>query len=187
MQFEWDDHFAEIVLPAWQDYLQAERGLSQATYADDAARRRAASFTALRLGASAAVFLHHYAEVVVRSMPRFIPQGVTDVTDARRWLAPHCLDLRSTAHSDDVALLGDVADALKHCVLTRRVPARLVSTTNQVLVVATNYGATDNFCGEDQVVVLPTTGSRPLSTVLQNVIDAWRRAAGCPLPEVGVS
>jgi hypothetical protein len=25
MELEWDEHFAEIVLPAWQDYLQAER------------------------------------------------------------------------------------------------------------------------------------------------------------------
>ena len=44
MQLPWDEHFAEIVMPAWQDYLETEASLSQAILADDeAVSKRSAS------------------------------------------------------------------------------------------------------------------------------------------------
>lgn len=40
--------------------------------------------------------------------------------------------------------------------------------------------------GTEQVYVLAKSGKRALTSVLQNVIDAWRRVAGFGLPAVGL-
>jgi len=37
------------------------------------------------------------------------------------------------------------------------------------------------------VLVLANSGTRALSSVLQNVIDAWRRVAGLVLPALGAA
>ncbi|MBX3648248.1 MAG: hypothetical protein KF766_11340 [Rhodocyclaceae bacterium] len=111
--------------------------------------------------------------------------------DALTWLKSFRFRLRTNELCDDVALLGDVADALKHAVLTRRVQLRQVATSDQVLAVATGFAdlphGEGKFGGVDQVVILAKSGPRALSAVLQNVIDVWRRASGMPIPDIGAA
>ncbi len=191
MQLEWDEHFREIVLPAWQEYLQSETQLSNAVKAADGQALQQASYVALRRGAVAAIFLHHFGEIVLRARPTFLPANVTEAAQTQQWVASFCFAPRTQNVINDVGLLGDVADALKHAVLTRRVLLRQVATNDQVLVVASGYGdlpsGEGKFGGVDQVVVKASSGPRALSAVLQNVVDAWRRASGLAIPDIGVA
>ena len=86
-----------------------------------------------------------------------------------------------------VPLLGDVVDALKHAVLSN--PNRDVPDNDKVLVLQSAYSkmgfGMGKYSGGDQVLVLAKSGTCPLSTILQNVIDAWRRVAGMHLPNIG--
>ena len=189
MQLEWDEHFFEIVLPAWQDYLSAADELAAAAQDVNEARQKNASYKALRFGSSSALFLHHFADIVLRARPPFLPKAVRNIADLQTWLAGYCTSLRTGGPIGDVALLGDVADALKHAVLTRRLALRDIAANDAVLVVAIGFAelrfSEGNYGGTDRVVVRANSGARALSAVLQNVIDAWRRAADMPLPDVG--
>lgn len=113
--------------------------------------------------------------------------GVKNHREAQEWLSTFCFKLRTNSASDDVNLLGNVADALKHAQL--RNPDRHVASRDAVLVVGSGFGEVPfgegKFGGVDQVLVLAKAGKRPLSAVLQNVIDAWRRAMNLDLPEIG--
>jgi hypothetical protein len=193
MQLPWDTHFDQIVIPAWQAYLAAERNLTEAQNRDVASVEQA-HFRALREGGAATFYVHHFTDVVLRAKPAWLPYGITNIADegarlgaTRKWVAQRCTMLRS-ANIDDVSLLHDVADALKHAILTGR-RNRDVSKNDQVLVVATGYGklryGEGKFGGTEQVLVLANSGTRALSSVLQNVIDAWRLAAGRHLPNIG--
>jgi hypothetical protein len=91
----------------------------------------------------------------------------------------------------DVKLCGDVADALKHAILTRNLDVRQIRENDAVIALSTGYGelgyGEGKYGGIQQVIVLANSGTRALSSVLQNVIDAWRRAAGLDLPAVGAA
>lgn len=186
MDLGWREHFAEIVIPAWQAYLAAENELTAATTAGDAAGLRSAKSKALREGGAATLYLHHFVEIVVAERPDWLPK-VRNHREAQDWLASFCFWLRTDKASDDVRLLGDVADALKHSQL--RNADRSVASRDAVLVVGSGYGEVPygegKYGGVEQVLVLAKTGKRPLSAVLQNVVDAWRRAANLGLPEIG--
>ena len=177
-------------MPAWQAYLQAEAGLSAAFVAgsQDVQRCR---YNALREGGAASFYLHHYGEVALRARPCWLPESVTNANSILGWLTPHCTMLRTEAATQDVRLLADVADALKHAVLTRRIGAREISSSDAVLVIGTAFGklgyGEGKFGGVDEVIILAKSGPRPLSSILQNVLDAWRRVAGIPLPDIGSS
>jgi hypothetical protein len=99
--------------------------------------------------------------------------------------------LRTGAHVPDVKLCGDVADALKHAILTRNLDARHIRENDAVIALSTDYGQLSfgegKYGGIQQVIVLASSGTRALSGVLQNVVDAWRRAAGLELPSVGAA
>jgi hypothetical protein len=189
MQLPWDEHFIEIVIPAWQAFLAADRRLSEATNARDQDWIKRAGYDALREAGAAAFYVHHFAEVVLRSKPIWLPAEIERPREVWDWLAPKCLMLRTERRCADVSLLGDVADALKHAVLTQRLDLRQVTANEEVLVVSTGWGELGWGEGKwgrvPQVVVLAKAGKRALSTILQNVIDAWRRAAGMKLPDIG--
>jgi hypothetical protein len=186
MQLEWEEHFDEIVIPAWRDYLASENALSAIGDAAYAQPRPREVYTALRFGAAAVLSLHHFAETALRARAGFLPAQATTPDDVAAWLKPHCRNLRQTTKPADVDLLRDVADALKHGVLTRRLARRQVDAAGAVLVVPTAYGALPRaegkIGGAAQVVILARGGARALSVVLQNVLDAWRTGIGRDLP-----
>ena len=105
------------------------------------------------------------------------------------WLAPHCTMLRTERPIRDVALVRDVADALKHSILTRHLHQRQVAAAEAVLALSTGYGAINygegKSGGVEQIIVLTDRCPRALSSVMQNVVDAWRKVSGVVLPEIG--
>lgn len=189
MQLPWNEHLFEIVLPAWQAYLTSESELTAAVISDDEAAAVRARYRALREGGAASFYLHHFAEIVLRARPHWLPAEVENLRNLRQWLADHCTALRTDQQVDDVRLLGDVADALKHAVLTRDLDNRLVEANDAVLLTGTGYGdgpfGEGKFGGAEQVIILSKVGRRALSGVLQNVVDAWRRGTGIDLPPIG--
>lgn len=193
MQLHWEEHFREIVLMAWQTYRTAEGRLSEAVEHGDPARLHRARFDVLREAGAASFYLHHFTDVALRARPAWLPQdlpaGREEIGAARHWLGQHCTFLRSDERIADVTLLKDVADALKHAILDNQ--ARRVAANDAVLVVGTGYGelrfGEGKFGGAEQAIVLAQDGPRALSSILQNVIDAWRRVAGMGLPPVGQS
>lgn len=187
MQLGWEQHFVEIVIPAWQAYLRAEDELSRAIVEKRDSER--AQFDALREGGAAVFYLHHFADIVAAERPQFLPADVRSVAQIQQWLAANCRMLRTATPSTDVSLLGDIADALKHSHLTRRLEERDVATRDAVVVIGSGFGTLGfgegKFGGIDQVLILANSGTRPLTSVLQNVIDAWRTAMGWTMPEIG--
>ena len=191
MQLPWDEHFYEIVIPAWQAYLEAETRLTDAIHVKNEGASKRAGYDALREGGAATIYVHHFADVVIRARPSWVPEKVRSVGEMRRWLSGCCTMLRSDRQVADVELCCDVADALKHAILTRNVDVRQIRENDAVLALSTGYGELSygegKHGGTQQVLVLANSGTRALSSILQNVIDAWCRAAGLDLPAVGVA
>jgi hypothetical protein len=190
MQLPWDEHFHEIVIPAWQAYLRAEMRLTDAFRANDEASLKRAGYEALREGGAATIYLHHYAEIVMRAKPTWVPAHIRSLHDLRQCVVKHCTMLRNDKLLvADVGLCGDVADALKHAVLTQRLDVRQVRENDAVLALSTGYGqlalGEGKYGGVVQVIVVANAGIRALSSVCQNVIDAWRRVTGIVLPQIG--
>jgi len=191
MQLPWDEHFYEIVIPAWQAYLEAETRLTNAINAKNGEASKRAGYDALREGGAATIYMHHFADVVIRARPEWLPAELRSPGELRRWLRGYCTMLRTEEHAADVELCGDVADALKHAILTRNLDMRQIRENDAVLALGTGYGELSHgegkYGGMQQVLVLANSGTRALSRVLQNVVDAWRRAAGLDLPAVGLA
>jgi hypothetical protein len=180
MQLPWDEHFFEIVLPAWRAYLRAEANVVETKGAAD----NRLDYDALREAGAACLYVHHFGEIVLRAKPAWLPRRVTNIVALRTWLTSHCTMLRTPNPSKDVYLLAQVSNALKHAILTRS--AQDVSANEQVLVLTSGYGelpyGEGHYGGGKQVLVLAKSGTRALSSVLQNVLDAWHRGAGLRLP-----
>jgi hypothetical protein len=185
----WDEHFREIVIPAWQAFLIAEQRLSSAVERKDEGEIRRASYEALREGGAATLYVHHFADVVFHARPPWLPKGVASEDDVRRWLAEQCTYLRTEQPTRDVGLLWAIANSLKHSVLTRSPEKWEVRSKESVLVLSSGYGllpfGEGKFGGTEQVLVRADSGTRALDRILQNVVDAWRRAMGIELPAPG--
>jgi hypothetical protein len=189
VQLPWDEHFHEIVIPAWQAYLRSETRLTEAANAGDDGALKRAGYEALREGGAATIYLHHFAEIVMRAQPAWA-RKIRSLRDLRRLVSKHCTMLRNDNRPvADVELCGDVADALKHAVLTQRLDVRQVRENDAVIALSTGYGelafGEGKFGGVLQVIVVANTGVRALSSVCQNVVDAWRRVSGIALPPIG--
>jgi hypothetical protein len=87
----------------------------------------------------------------------------------------------------DVALLRDVADAFKH-----HRPDRLNATvlvSSDVVTIGVGWGQArwgeGKWGGVEQVIITTKDGDkRALSSVLQNVFDAWMTLLAQPLPPI---
>lgn len=180
-------HFREIIIPAWQSYLRSERRLTDAH--KDAGDANRAGFDALRKGGAASLYLHHFSDIVLHERPSFLPEDAKNIRSVRNWVSGKCTMLRSEFACRDVKILADVADALKHSHLTHSPNDREVSDRNAVLAIGSDWGemalGEGKYGGDYQVLILTKSGKRALSSVLQNVVDAWRRAMGLQLPSVG--
>jgi hypothetical protein len=189
MELGWQKYFERVAHPAWQSYLRAEAALTEAWKAGDAAALEEAKYRTLRKSSSSILNLHHFADIVENERAIFLPAQATNVEQVLQYVEGHCRMLRSNDATRDVSLLRDVAEALKHAQLTRRLAERQVAAGDAVLVIGTGYGELGyregKFGGVDQVVVLANGGPRPLSSVLQNVMDAWRTVMGMDLPAIG--
>lgn len=178
MQLSPREHFENIVKPAIRSFDDAERRLATA----DREANSAASYETLREAGAAVIYLHHFVEVVARAELLNHDQDITSrnvrdyTTRARDSLKGHCRQW-SEGTETDVGLLGDVAGALKHSILTQRLAERQVNDSQQVLAVSIAFGAgrygEGRFGGVTQIVILTDNGHRLLSTVIRNVLAGW--------------
>ena len=122
MQLDWQTHFDRVVIPSWRAFLAAEVRLSAAVVARDTALVDHESYEVLREGGAAAIYLHHFTEIVWDRQAHILAAGLNGIGDVRRWLGAMCYAGRSNTLVDDVDLLRDIADALKHATLTRQNP-----------------------------------------------------------------
>ena len=95
MQLPSDEHFYEIVIPAWQAYLTAEGRLTDAINSNNEDVSRRAGYDALREGGAATIYLHHFADVVMRARPDWLPGELSSLGELRRWVSEHCTMLRT--------------------------------------------------------------------------------------------
>ena len=169
MQFEAGVHFNEIVSPAIDEYLAAEDALTAAAVSGDGLD--AAKYKALRLGAAAAIFLHHFSDVIAHRPPENLPDFEGDVGKVRAWIAGY--------GTNEVGILRDTADALKHAVLDPN-RQRDVQHSGLVLTTQRGYGmgrfGEGKYGGVDEVWILANSGMRPLTAVLRSVRNAWLAA-----------
>lgn len=188
MDLGWETHFQKIVVAGWQSYLRSEHALSAAVRGGDPDALDEARFAALREGGSAAFYLHHFSDIVKNDRPNALPENVKNIREIRDWVESNCRMLRTDEVVRDVSLLGDVADALKHSHLTNRIDERQVAARDAVLTTKTGFGGLrygeGKYGGVEQVLILANSGNRALSSVLQNVIDAWRVSLDLPMPDI---
>ena len=137
MQLSWEEWFLEIVIPAWQAFLTAEQGLTNASQEGDDAKVKRAGYIALREGGAAAFYVHHFAEVVACEQPSWLPVGM-DESGIGCWLGTFCTNLRTGQVVQDVSLLCTVANALKHASLRNK--SRQISTRDDVVVTVAAFG-----------------------------------------------
>jgi hypothetical protein len=89
---------------------------------------------------------------------------------------------------DDVQLLRAVSEAFKHFHLDR--PGAMIQDANSVIMFGSGWGqmryGEGKYGGAEQVLVVRKTGEkRALSSILQNVFDAWLSLLGQPLLPIG--
>jgi hypothetical protein len=180
------DHLDGIVRPALRKYAAAERSLNAAHDSKDQAAIDAARDAVMRKARSAANELHHLADFVLNNPPPGMP-SFPDVGPVRLLLHSHCVFLRTTTMIDDVQLLRAVSEAFKHFHLDR--PSAMIQDANSVIMLGGGWGemryGEGKYGGAEQVLVVQKTGEkRALSSILQNVFDAWLTLLGQPLPPI---
>jgi hypothetical protein len=140
----------------------------------------------MRAARQAAIELHQFADLVMNEPTPTLPPFNTP-EDVRVALRPHCRFLRKPQPIEDVSLLRDVAESFKHYKLNRQTAD--VDTANSILTLGSGWGEMHSgegkYGGAEQVLVLPRSGGkRALSSILQNVFDAWLNLLGLPLPKI---
>lgn len=173
------DHFEFIILKQLEKYSQAEQRLTDAVLSKDNERIKLAEYDALRIGTNAIWHVHHYAEIVFMRQYGDAEDNRVIRKFRKEIEENHCVCLITGKKTNDISIIGDAADALKHSILTRKNPPLLVSNRDQVLVISREYGeggyGTDDYGGIEQVVILCNDKTkRPLTTCLKNVVGAWR-------------
>ncbi|MDI1345554.1 MAG: hypothetical protein PSV22_15840 [Pseudolabrys sp.] len=130
--------------------------------------------------------LHHLADFVLKEPS---PQlAFSDIDSTRSAVAAKCVYLRTGRRVLDIELLRDIADAFKHHRPDRSSATVRVST--DVVPIGTGWGqmrwGEGKFGGVEQVVVTTIDGDkRALSSILQNVFDAWMTLLGQQLSPIG--
>ena len=188
-----ETHFEDIVVRAWRNYLKAEDALSGAIKNGGTVEINEAKKEVVLSGRSASIEMHQFADTIAaqtENLPEWLPEGVRTVDGVRKAVSEHCKMLRNIAPWADVDLLHDIADAFKHSILTnpRKGREHWVKTAKCSVVISTGYGelgyGEGKESGSDQVIIRLENGRcRALSSILQNVIDAWRTFMGQELPD----
>ena len=180
-------YFDRIVVSTFRAFIAAENALTVTGREGTPEELEAARDAMMGAAWSSAIAIHQMGDYVLAAKPAWLPSHIGSEQGVRDWLqANHCKMLRG-APIDDVSLLGDLADAFKHSELKPRKVPRKVTSAKATVTMGTGYGklafGEGKYGGGEQTVVTLADGSeRALSSVLQNVMDAWRTALGRPLP-----
>jgi hypothetical protein len=180
------DHIARVVRPALRKYMEAENALTAAVLSNDTMAVDAARQDVMLASRGAATVLHHLSDFVFKEPSPALQ--FKNLEEVRRAISEKCVFLRTTSSVPDVWLLRDVADAFKHHRLDRTNTRIRVST--DILSRGTGFGqgrfGESKYGGIEQVVITTTDDDRrALSSVLQNVFDAWMSLLGQELPPLG--
>jgi hypothetical protein len=130
--------------------------------------------------------LHHLSDFVLKeSIPAV---GFTNIEDVRTAVQAQCVFLRSGQPIPDVTLPRDVAEAFKHHRPDRG--SATVAASSDVVPVSLGWGQArwgeGKWGSPEQVIIKTKNGEqRALSSVLQNVFDAWMTVLGQKLPPIG--
>jgi hypothetical protein len=176
------DHIAAVIRPALRKYLAAEKALTESVLSQDV-RAIEAAREDVKLAARQAVdVLHHLSDFVLKEPSPTLCFAKIEVRNA---VEARCVFLRTA----NPALLRDVADALKHHRPDR--PSATVLASTDVATVSMGFGqmrfGEGKFDGVEQVVITKKDGDmRALTSVLQNVFDAWMTLLGQPLSPISV-
>ena len=180
------DHIAKVIRPALSKYATAEKVLTDALVSNGDASVIDIARQDVMLSARQAVdVLHHLSDFVFKE--RSSGLVFAELTDVRKAVEAKCVFLRTSQPVADVSLLRDIADALKHHRPDR--PSAAVQASTDVAPVSMGFGEArfgeGKFDGVEQVVIVTKDGDmRALSSVLQNVFDAWTTLLGQPLPPI---
>jgi hypothetical protein len=179
------DQMASAVRPALRKYLEAESALTTALHSGDAAAIATARENVQLAGRQAVDVLHHFSDFVLKEPCAAF--AFAKIDDVRTAVASKCVYGRGGSYIDDVRLLRDVADAFKHHKPDRASATVAIST--DVTPVGTGYAmmrwGEGKYGGAEQIVITTRDGGkRALSSVLQNVFDAWMTLLGQPLPPI---
>jgi hypothetical protein len=180
------DHIATVVRPALRKYLAAEQGLTDALQSEDGGAACTARQDVMLAARLAVWVLHHLSDLVLKEpSPTLEFEKLEEVRSA---VEAKCVFLRTAKPVADVRLLRDVADAFKHHRPDR--PSATVLVSTDVVPIGSGWGqmrwGEGKYGGAEQVIITKKDGDkRALSSVLQNVFDAWMTLLGQPLPPIG--
>jgi hypothetical protein len=179
------DHIAGVVRPALRKYLAAEKALTEALESKDVGAVATARQDVMLAARQAADVLHHLSDFVLKEPSPAL--AFAKIEDVRSAVDAKCVFLRTTKRVADVGLLRDVTDAFKHHRPDRSSATVLVST--DVVPIGSGWGrmrwGEGKYGGAEQVVITTKDGDkRALSSVLQNVFDAWMTLLGQRLPPI---
>jgi len=180
------DRVNGLIRSALRAYLAAERDLDAANETRDHAGIAAAKEKVDLAARQAVDLLHHFADFVCKEPAPSLP-AFKKPEDVRNVIRPLCVFGRTGPSIDDVNLLMDVADAFKH-----HRPDRKSATVDVSFAITTQFGGygqlrygEGKYGGAEQTIVTRKTGERrALSSILQNVFDAWMTYLGQPLPPI---
>jgi hypothetical protein len=177
-------HIATVVQPALRNYQASEKALTDALSRDGSAA--GAARQDVMLAARQAVdLLHHLSDFVLKEMSPTL--RFTKIEEVRSTVGAKCVFLRTAKPVADVGLLRDVAEAFKHHRPDR--PSATVAVSTDVEPISIGWGQArwgeGKWGGVEQVIITTKDGDkRALSSVLQNVFDAWMTLLGQPLPPI---
>lgn len=179
-----------LLNPAFRDYASAESELSEAIKGENPDAIKTAREKVILAARQAASELHQFSDAVDVERPRWLPSNIVGPRAVQQWVQKnYCQYLRNGNPCEDMDLLHDIQDAIKHVKLKVRNPPRRVSSDKATVSLSTGYGqlpfGEGKYGGAEQMVVTLDDGrQRALSSVLQNSIDAWRAALGAELPPI---
>jgi hypothetical protein len=179
------DHIATVVRPALRKYLAAEMALTDAIESRDAGAATTARQDVMLAARQAADVLHHLSDFVLKEPSAGL--AFARIDDVRSAVDAKCVFLRTANPVPDVGLLRDVADAFKHHRPDR--PSATVTVSTDVVPSGSGWGqmrwSEGKYGGAEQVVITTIHGDkRALSSVLQNVFDAWMTLLAQPLSPI---
>ncbi|GAB1584073.1 hypothetical protein [Phyllobacterium phragmitis] len=166
-------HWQRLVLTSVREFIQREVVLIDLYNGLNADATQDASYETLRTAMTAALFLHHFAEVA-------FARGALAHIQAKNKHAlfsavggwPIAAD--GTNRPDDVKILGEVADAIKHGVLTAN---HIIHVSKHGRVIEISHakplfgeGRQD---GSPQVAISTTAGVRSFRAIVENVCRGW--------------